>query len=246
MDGWLGILRSGDWLTRERMRLWGTAVLAASAVGLLFLIVTSNGLIDFLGRPLGSDFSNVYAAGTYVLEGLSSAPFDWSAQLAREKALFGAGTQFYGWHYPPFFLFVAGLLATMPYIVALAVWQGVTLALYLFCVRAILLTFPSPVIEETRNKTWLLLAVAFPAVIVNLGHGHNGFLSSALMSGALVMLDKRPVLAGILFGLLSYKPQFGLLIPLVLRRPRQSRCLSSRPRSRSARRYGGHSSRPCI
>jgi hypothetical protein len=63
---------------------------------------------------------------------------------------------------------------------------------------------------------WLLLALAFPAVFINLGHGHNGFLSAALMAGALLQLDKRPVLAGVLFGLLAYKPQFGLLVPFVL------------------------------
>ncbi len=51
---------------------------------------------------------------------------------------------------------------------------------------------------------------------MNLGHGHNGFLTAALMGFALVSLDTRPVLAGVLFGLLSYKPQFGLMIPLVL------------------------------
>src|SRR6185503_9684370 len=32
----------------------------------------------------------------------------------------------------------------------------------------------------------------------------------------LVVLDARPVLAGVLFGLIAYKPQFGLLIPLAL------------------------------
>jgi len=37
-----------------------------------------------------------------------------------------------------------------------------------------------------------------------------------LMTGALLQLDKRPILAGVLFGLLAYKPQFGLLIPFVL------------------------------
>jgi hypothetical protein len=63
---------------------------------------------------------------------------------------------------------------------------------------------------------WLLLAVAFPAVFVNIGHGHNGFLTAALLGGALVTLDRRPVLAGVLFGLMAYKPQFGLLIPLLL------------------------------
>jgi hypothetical protein len=71
----------------------------------------------------------------------------------------------------------------------------------------------------------LLLALAYPAVFVNLGHGHNGFLTAALMGFALVTLDSRPILAGILFGLLAYKPQFGLMIPLVLLATRRWRTL---------------------
>ena len=106
--------------------------------GSVFLVVTSDGLNDYQGRPLGTDFSNVYAAGTYVLDGHAAAPFDWPAQHAREQAIFGEKTPFYGWHYPPFFLFVAGLLALMPYALALAVWQGVTLALYLGTIWIIL------------------------------------------------------------------------------------------------------------
>ena len=216
MDGWLGLLRSGDWLTRERLRLWPLCVLGASSIGVIYVIVTSDGLIDFQGRPLGSDFSNVYAAGTYVLEGRAAAPFDWPSQFAREQAIFGASTQFYGWHYPPFFLFVAGVLALMPYQLALVVWQAVTLALYLFAVHAILKSSPSPAKSQAGDKTWILLALAFPAVLVNVGHGHNGFLSAALIGGALAALDQRPVVAGILFGLVSYKPQFGVLIPIAL------------------------------
>ena len=67
-----------------------------------------------------------------------------------------------------------------------------------------------------HDGAWLLLAVAFPAVFVNLGHGHNGFLTAALIGFALMQIDRRPVVAGVLFGLLAYKPQFGLMIPLVL------------------------------
>ena len=63
------MLRSGDWLTRERVRLVAVALLIASVAGFLFLVVTAHGEIDRQGRPLGTDFSNVYAAGTYVLEG---------------------------------------------------------------------------------------------------------------------------------------------------------------------------------
>ncbi len=212
MAGFIDILRTGAWLTRERVRLVALALLAASAIGAGFLIATSDGLNDRLGRPLGTDFSNVYAAGTYVLDGQPTAPFDPARQYAREQAIFGTATQFYGWHYPPFFLGLAALLALMPYVLALALWQGVTLILYVLSIRAIL----PPALAGGGKREWLLLALAFPAVFVNLGHGHNGFLTAALMGGALLQLDERPLLAGILFGLLAYKPQFGLLIPLVL------------------------------
>jgi len=250
MAGFLQTLRSGDWLTLERMRLWALAVLVAAASGLVYLAATSDGLIDYQGRPLGTDFSNVYAAGTYVLDGQPAAAFDPRLQHAREQSIFGASTPFYGWHYPPFFLGVAAALALLPYQLALIVWQGVTLFLYLLAVRAIVTlgALPSPlgggsarsagvgvgvVARDPSDRTtptphpspqgggelpsvWLLLALAFPAVFVNIGHGHNGFLTAALIGFALVQLDRRPVLAGILFGLLAYKPQFGLMIPLVL------------------------------
>jgi hypothetical protein len=249
MAGFIDILRSGAWLTRERMRLVGFALLAASLLGAVYLIATSDGLNDRLGRPLGTDFSNVYAAGTYVLDGEATAPFDPRKQYAREQAIFGGKTEFFGWHYPPFFLGLAAALALMPYALSLAVWQGVTLILYLLAIRAILL-IPPPLAGEGGSarsaetgggtsvrddftppdalrappspfrggieKMWLLLALAFPAVIVNLGQGHNGFLTAAIFAAALTQLDRRPLLAGVLIGLLAYKPQFGLLIPLVL------------------------------
>ena len=108
MDRARELLRSGAWLTRERVRLIAAAVLIASAAGFLYLVVTAHGLIDQQGRPLGTDFSDVYAAGTYVLDGNPEAPFDLARQHAREQQIFGEATPFYGWHYPPFFLFVAG------------------------------------------------------------------------------------------------------------------------------------------
>ncbi len=211
-------LRSGALVTRERMRLIACALLIAFAAALAYLAATSHGLNDAQGRPLGTDFSNVYAAGTYVLEGRPQAPFDPATQYAREQAIFGATTPFYGWHYPPFFLFVAAALALLPYVPALLAWQGASLGLYLLAIRAILASsWPGPVRAVAAiAPLWLLLALAFPAVFVNLGHGHNGLLTAALIGTALAVLDRRPLLAGVLFGLLVYKPQFGLLIPVVL------------------------------
>ncbi len=213
MSGLITALRTGSWLIRERVRLIAGGVAIASLAGLIFLIATAHGLNDRLGRPLGTDFSNVYAAGTYVLDGEPAKPFDPAAQHAREQAIFGATTPFYGWHYPPFFLALAAVLALLPYLAALAVWQGTTLAAYLWVIRGILNHHPLP--AHVRSL-WPLLAIAFPAVFINLGHGHNGFLTAALFGGALLALDRRPILAGVLFGLLAYKPQFGVLIPLAL------------------------------
>jgi alpha-1,2-mannosyltransferase len=226
MDRVRDTLRSGDWLTRERIRLVATALLIASAAGFLFLVVTAHGVIDRQGRPLGTDFSNVYAAGTYALDGHAPAAFDPPLQFKREQQIFGRDTQFYGWHYPPFFLFVAAALAWMPYGAALAVWQAVTLALYLLVIGAIV-SSPSPRAAGMGDHLWLLLALAFPAVLINIGHGQNGFLTAALMGGALVTLERRPIAAGILFGLLVYKPQYGLMIPLVLAASGRWKCFAS-------------------
>ena len=62
----------------------------------------------------------------------------------------------------------------------------------------------------------LLLAVGFPMVFNNALVGQNGFLTAALIGGTLYLMPARPILAGICLGLLSYKPQYGLLFPLVL------------------------------
>ena len=219
------ILRSGAWLTPERIRLVAVAILCVAAASIVFMLVTAHGLVDMQGRPLGTDFSSFYSAGTYVLEGNAQAPYDLARQHAREQAIFGAATPFYSWFYPPFFLFITAVLALLPYGAALVAWQVVTLVLYLLAIRAII--SPSPRLRgEGRDEgasprgseswTALLLAVAFPAVLVNLGHGQNGFLTAALLGGALAILDRRPIVAGLLFGLLAYKPQFGLMIPLAL------------------------------
>jgi alpha-1,2-mannosyltransferase len=215
------LMRSGAWLTRERVRLVAAIVLVASAAGFLFLILTAHGLVDRQGRPLGTDFSNVYAAGTLVLQGKPEVPFDPARQHAREQTIFGAATPFYGWHYPPYFLFVAAALALLPYAAALAVWQAVTLGFYLLAIWAIIKPRRSASASPTAagggyDSFGLLLALAFPAVLINVGHGQNGFLTAALLGGGLVLLDRRPVVAGILFGLLAYKPQFGMMIPLAL------------------------------
>ena len=44
----------------------------------------------------------------------------------------------------------------------------------------------------------------------------NGFFTAAVIGASLFALENRPWLAGLFLGVLTYKPQFGLLFPLVL------------------------------
>jgi len=73
-------------------------------------IATSQHLIDRNGKPIGTDFSNVYAAGVLTLSGKAPDAYDPKLQHAAEIAVFeGRDVPFFGWHYPPFFLMIAGL-----------------------------------------------------------------------------------------------------------------------------------------
>ena len=188
------------------MRAYCLILLGLSVLVFAGWIAVSDGLIDRNGQPIGTDFSNVYAAGTLTWQGRSAEAYTPALQHAAEKAVFdGREVPFYGWHYPPFFFAIAVLVAAVPYAWGLAIWLGASFAAYLAAIRAIL----------PRQET-LLAAAAFPAVFVNVGHGQNGFLTAALLGGALHWLDRRPWLAGVLIGLLAYKPQFGVLIPIAL------------------------------
>jgi hypothetical protein len=169
-------------------------------------LVTGDWLIDAQGRPLASDFVNVYAAGHLAGDGHAPLAYDWVAHKSMEARALGHGfDNYFGWHYPPPFLFVAAALALLPFLAAALLWLAVTLPLYAATVRAI-----------AGTRTSWVIALGFPAVLWNATAGQNGFLTAALFGGTLVLLERRPVLAGICLGLLSYKPHFALLFPFAL------------------------------
>jgi len=199
-----GLWASGRWLTPQRMRFTAFVLLAGTLVALGYLLLTAKGTVDSFGRPVGTDFSSFWTAGRMALEGHAAAAYEWKAHWAMQKQTHGVDL-FYPWSYPPVFLFVTAALALLPYLPAYLIWQGASLAAALAVFRAIL---PQP--------SALLYALAFPAVLVCLGHGQTGFLTAALLGGGVLALQRHEVLAGILFGLLIYKPQFGILLPFVL------------------------------
>jgi glycosyl transferase family 87 len=163
-------------------------------------------LTDPRGRPIANDFVNVWAAGQLARDGAAPAAYDWTLHRAAEVRAVGYDFEgYYGWHYPPPAFFFAAALATLPYLVAAGVWLLTTLAAYVAAIAGIL-----------GLRTGVLFALGFPAAIWNVTAGQNGFLTAALIGGTLGLLERQPALAGICLGLLTYKPQFGLLFPIVL------------------------------
>ncbi|HUD50298.1 glycosyltransferase family 87 protein, partial [Parvibaculum sp.] len=116
------------------------------------------------------------------------------------------------WHYPPTFQLLAAPLALLPYLLSYLVFTGVTLTAYALTTARLL-----------KQKEAVLLLLAFPGAFICAFHGQNSFLSAALFAGAVLAMERRPALAGVLLGLLAFKPQLGLLIPVALIASRQWR-----------------------
>lgn len=204
----LKAVRDGTWLTPSRMLAYALFMGGLSCLVLGYNWTTGlTAMTDRFGRPLGTDFYGIWTAGRMFLAGDIHGMFDPDRHFAFQRAFMNDPTMpVLGWHYPPFFLAIAVPLALLPYVASLLVWQGVTFALFLQTIRKIVPAHPLA----------LAAAFGFPAVYVTIGHGHNSFLTAFLLGYGLLLLDRRPVIAGVLIGLLAYKPQFGLLLPVVL------------------------------
>ncbi|SRR5579871_2207230 len=169
--------------------------------------LSDNWIYDKAGLGIPTDFVNVWAAGKLVLDGHPALAYDWDVQRTIELSVLKQDfSGYFAWHYPPPFLFVAGFLAQFPYSVAFIGWVATSFVPYLVVMRAII----------GRAPIALMLAVGFPMVFSNGLVGQNGFLTASLIGGTLFLLPTRPVLSGICLGLLTYKPQYGFLFPIVL------------------------------
>ena len=163
-------------------------------------------IYDSNGLGIPTDYINVWAAGRLVLEGHPAHAYDWDIQKPLEVAQLGQFFEsYFAWHYPPPFLFVAAVLASLPYSVGYIGWVSVSLVPYVAAIRAIV-----------GRDFGYLVALAIPTVLINAYVGQNGFLTAGLIAGTLYLIPVRPILAGVCLGLLTYKPQYGLLFPVVL------------------------------
>jgi alpha-1,2-mannosyltransferase len=199
------LVRDAPWLTRGRIFGYSTALIAGT-VAVMTWVLTGNGIADPMGRPVGTDFLRLWTASHALLNGDGLAIYEPDAFFALEQAVTQPGTpDFYPWNYPPSSFLIVYPLALLPYLQSLAAWLALGLAGYLAALWRI---FPKPLT--------LWVGLAFPAVFWTVTHGQTSFLTTSLFCWGLLQLPRRPVLAGILFGILTFKPHLGLLLPVAL------------------------------
>jgi hypothetical protein len=194
---------------QRRIWLYGSGTVVAYAIGLVIRIFRHSWLFFADGKPSCIDFSHYWVSGALAGSGDRALVYDFSTFSAARAALGGADpcsvpvlNQFV---YPPTYLFFTYPLGLMPYITAFAAWTVITLLLYLV---AIYLIVPRPIAISAALSP-------FP-VFFNFFLGQNGFLLAGLMGLSLALMERRPQLSGVLLGLLTFKPQIGILFPFAL------------------------------
>jgi hypothetical protein len=178
--------------------------------------------IDLLLRP-GSladreiDFTNYWMASRLLFAHKSTILFD---QTRYSQALESVGINHssapFTFSYPPSVLPLISWVGVLPYPAALALWSLMGLAA-LFAAA-----WP-----HSKNP-WVAVAILVsPAVFASLHFGQNGLFTGAVVLAALKWLDRRPILAGILIGLLCAKPQLAILLPIALLAARRWRIIAA-------------------
>ena len=200
-----------------RLLAWTGMLLLGEVLVTLWFVAGTHGLFGALDQPTTTDFASFYAAGKLALAGTPALAYDRVAHQAAEWAATAPGVQYQFFFYPPVFLLLAAPLSALPYLLAFAVFEVATLLLYLAALR--------PIVGR-RDSSWLIPALAFPAVFWTFGLGQNAFLSAALFACGTRLIDRRPGVAGLVLGGLIYKPHLGLLIPVALIAGRRWRAIA--------------------
>jgi hypothetical protein len=212
----VSFFRDAAWLDADRAKAWSNGLFAVTMLAVAAMVGFSRGGLDAGGKALGTDFLSFYSASELALGGRPAAAYDPAAHHAAEIATFGRDLGYFAFFYPPMFLLVCTPLAVLPYTGALAVWLAGTFSAFAATMRGWL----------DRRIGWPAV-VAYPAVFLTVGHGQNAFLSAALLGAGALWLERRAALAGVAFGLLAFKPHFGLLLPVALIAGRRWKTLSA-------------------
>lgn len=201
----VSVLTSGSWLTAKRAKLYPITFLTVGVLVFLANILAGHGNLGSLGRPIGTDFASFWTASKFVLAGNAADAYRPIQHHAAQTLLFGKQFEYYAWLYPPTALLIVAPLGLLPYVASLFSWLVVTGAAYVATVRKFL---PRP--------EALIPILGFPAALLNVSHGQNAFLSVSIIGVGLLLSDRRPFVAGVILGCISYKPQFAPMLAIVV------------------------------
>lgn len=189
-------------------RLALCAVLAVAAVfdARFFLgVLGETATVDGWFPGIFVDFKNTWFAARLWWEGDLAPLFDIERYNAARSAFFPEDLV-HVWSYPLHFLLVAIPFGLVSFPVAGMAWTALNLGAFLVFARRVL----------GFDRAGLLLVAASSGFLSTVFFGQVTFLASILLIGGLRALPRRPVLAGLCFGLLTIKPHLGLLLPVLL------------------------------
>ena len=115
------------------------------------------------------------------------------------------GHKLFAFMYHPGMLLLLWPLAYLPYVAGYVAWVSVGMAACCVAVSG-----------SGRGWPLALLVVVAPSTLWTILCGQSSLLVAALLVGGLRLAPHRPILAGMLIGLATYKPQLGLLVPVAL------------------------------
>jgi Glycosyltransferase family 87 len=200
-----------------RLRAYSLGIVVVYAVVFIHVYRGGGWIVTTAGAPIYTDFATGWVAGVQALRGNVAALYDPVEFLKIQTALLGPQPFFYpNWPYPPTFALIMAPFSALPYHWSFFTWVFCTLS----CCLAVIFLI-------VRRSPTIPLVLASPFTAWNILPAQNGFLVAALLGGSLYFLEFQPVLAGVFMGLLTYKPQFGILLPVALIAGRQWRAIAS-------------------
>jgi hypothetical protein len=159
------------------------------------------------GKPVASDFMTFWSAARLAVQAGPEAAYDdaQSIVLQHAVAVAGDGGEHYSFVYPPPYLMLILPLGLGGFVPMLCVFLAAGCALLLACLRRIL-----------RVALGVAALMVSPAMLMNTIIGQNGAFTASCFGGAMLLLERAPIRAGVCLGLLVCKPHLAILVPVGL------------------------------
>jgi hypothetical protein len=154
---------------------------------------------------VGRDFLNLWMYGRAAANADPGQFYDLAVYHSAIRDLFGMEFSGQNWSYPPSIMLLAAPFGQLGYLTALACWTLIGVAVFIAVGR-----------KHVSDWRILIPVMLSPAALFCLISGQSSFLATALMIAVFALLDRKPYAAGVLIGLLSIKPQLGILFPFML------------------------------